>query len=49
MCSLMNTIPRQCKSVIQEQSQSTDEQIIPNKYQTSVRQKPPEKPHKWEI
>ena len=45
----MNTISRRCKSVIQEQSQWTDEQIIPNKYQVSMRQKPPEKPHKWEI
>ena len=44
---IVDSILSKCRSIPQEESHSVDEQIIPTKCRSSLRQYLPKKPHKW--
>ena len=44
---ILDSILSKCRSIPQEESHSVDEQIIPTKCRSSLRQYLPKKPHKW--
>ena len=46
---MINSVLRKCKNIPQEEVHSIDEQILPTKGRTSLKQYLPKKPNKWGI
>ncbi len=46
---VLDSVLNNCKNILQEERHSIDEQIIPTKCRSSLKQYMPKKPHKWGI